>query len=468
MAKQRILLVEPAYRNKYPPIGLMKIATAHLLRGDEVVFCKGMSVSYRAQSWDRIYITTLFTFYWDITVKTIAFYSKSGAEVLVGGILASLMPDELANATGIVPHRGPLTTCDPRILKHLRTSTDLSPLAADYVERGVDALPPDYSIFENVEIPYGAVLHNCYIARTSRGCSRGCDFCGVRVLEPTFAPRLTLTPVVKYQRERWGDKCGLLLLDDNILLSRQFDEIVDELISLGFAKGEKLLRKNRFVDFNQGLDLRLLTRHHVARLSSLAIRPLRLALDDIALMPTYERKLAWLLDAGFRDISIYVLYNHGDTPSELYRRLEKTARINEARGSRIYSFPMKFIPCTAKDRHHIGRHWTRRLIRGVQCVLNATHGIAPIQPEFFRRAFGKNLSDFLRIIQMPENYIIHRSQANMTAKINAWLKSYRELLPRERADSLRTISGGKGTFSLSHRCTNVQRFLAHYKDENRR
>lgn len=38
---KNILLIEPAYRNKFPPLGLMKIATYHRQRGDRVVFAKG-------------------------------------------------------------------------------------------------------------------------------------------------------------------------------------------------------------------------------------------------------------------------------------------------------------------------------------------------------------------------------------------------------------------------------------------
>mgnify|MGYP001248158418 CR=1 FL=1 len=38
---REILLVEPPYRNKYPPIGLMKISTYHKSLGDNVTFIKG-------------------------------------------------------------------------------------------------------------------------------------------------------------------------------------------------------------------------------------------------------------------------------------------------------------------------------------------------------------------------------------------------------------------------------------------
>ena len=38
---RKILLVEPNYKNKYPPMGLMKIATYYRRLGDDVTFFKG-------------------------------------------------------------------------------------------------------------------------------------------------------------------------------------------------------------------------------------------------------------------------------------------------------------------------------------------------------------------------------------------------------------------------------------------
>ena len=38
---RKVLLIEPNYKNKYPPMGLMKIATYFRRCGDDVRFFKG-------------------------------------------------------------------------------------------------------------------------------------------------------------------------------------------------------------------------------------------------------------------------------------------------------------------------------------------------------------------------------------------------------------------------------------------
>ena len=63
MANKNILLIEPGYKNKYPPLGLMKLASYHGPHGkkDFVKFIKGSSdKSVMSTNWDRVYITTLF------------------------------------------------------------------------------------------------------------------------------------------------------------------------------------------------------------------------------------------------------------------------------------------------------------------------------------------------------------------------------------------------------------------------
>ena len=75
MAKKNILLIEPGYKNKYPPLGLMKIAQYHGPRGkgDRVKFIKGEDSSVLDTCWDRIYVTTLFSFEWKKISQAIDF-----------------------------------------------------------------------------------------------------------------------------------------------------------------------------------------------------------------------------------------------------------------------------------------------------------------------------------------------------------------------------------------------------------
>ena len=67
----RILLVEPDYKSKFPPLGLLKIGAFHKNRGDEVVFVRGLA---EPDYWDRVYITTLFSFHHAKIIKTILHY----------------------------------------------------------------------------------------------------------------------------------------------------------------------------------------------------------------------------------------------------------------------------------------------------------------------------------------------------------------------------------------------------------
>src|SRR5690554_7731610 len=107
-----ILLLEPSYKNKYPPLGLMKISYYHKnIRKDYVMFAKGhLPQNIKDKKFDRIYVATLFTFEWEKTIEAIN-YAKSLLKnpkdyknsIKIGGIMATLMPDEITKATGIFP-----------------------------------------------------------------------------------------------------------------------------------------------------------------------------------------------------------------------------------------------------------------------------------------------------------------------------------------------------------------------------
>ena len=78
----------------------MKIAQYHGENGkrDNVRLIKGMDKSAFDNHWDRIYVTSLFSFEWKKTEETIDFAIKlangDSSRVFVGGIAASLMTEQ--------------------------------------------------------------------------------------------------------------------------------------------------------------------------------------------------------------------------------------------------------------------------------------------------------------------------------------------------------------------------------------
>jgi len=444
----KILLVEPAYKNKYPPLGLMKISTLHKQRGDEVHFVKGLDKTIRSQLWDRIYITTMFSFHWLETIKTIKYYEFSVRDprnLFIGGPMATLMADEIQKETGFKPIKGLLN--EKGKLK----------LPGDH---RVDSMIPDYSVLDEIKYKYPA--SNAYFAYMTRGCVRKCPFCAVPKIEPTYVGYIPLKKQIQMINEKYGEKRDLLLLDNNVLASPKFNQIIDELKEIGFQKDAKLNSSLRNVDFNQGIDLRLLTKAKMKRLAELSIYPLRIAFDYIALKDEYIEKIEWATEHGFRRLSNYILYNYEDTPEDFYERLRINVELNERLGTQIYSFPMKYIPVTNKDRSFVGNHWTPKYLRSIQCVLQATHGVVSPRREFFKAAFGKNIREFKKLLIMPAHYIIYREhhKDNGTAEWNDLLSS---LTPIQRKDFLKIVVENRFDDTMQSKFNKVNFLLEHYK-----
>lgn len=224
----RVLLVEPNYKNKYPPMGLMKISTYHKILKDEVRFVKGFDPDVDEEVWDRIYVTTLFTFDFDLDVETINHYKllvNDINDLYVGGIMASLMPDKIVEATGIDR---------PHILTGLFTDTAV---VGDDNDINVDELPLDYDILEQIDYKYPA--GDNYFAYTTRGCPNHCSFCAVPILEPHFHVTNNIVDQIRAIDEKYGPKQHLLLLDNNVLNTADLKGLVDDLCTAGFGRGAK-------------------------------------------------------------------------------------------------------------------------------------------------------------------------------------------------------------------------------------
>ena len=450
MANKNILLVEPGYRNKYPPLGLMKIAQYHGPNGkkDNIRFVKGEDPSAYETAWDRVYITTLFSFEWERTGRSIDYaldlIGGQAHRVFVGGIAASLMHEKYLEEPkwrGVRFIKGLLGDA-PAI------SLGLDPfeeeLYADDVNgKPIEDLVPDYSILDYIEYEYPVL--DAYFTYASRGCVRKCAFCGVPKLEGGQRDTNSLSEVIEGVNRLYGEKRDLILMDNNVVASANFKDIIAEIVDLGFERGATLKRGRyelqRRVDFNQGVDARILCKDpmYLQQLSRIAMKPLRIAFDHLGVKKPYAQAIRFAAEAGITDLSNYMLYNFNDSPSDLFERMRLNVALNEELGIRIFSFPMRYQPVTRPDRGHVGKNWNSYYLRSMQVILQATHGIVSGAPEFFRKAFGDTYEEFEGILFRPHHYIFNRywyEQFDGRAEFDSFQAAMGALSADERAELL--------------------------------
>lgn len=456
MANKNILLIEPGYKNKYPPLGLMKIAQYHGPRGkkDNVRFIKGEDKSVLGTAWDRIYVTTLFSFEYSRIAQSIDFaLNIAGGQadkVFVGGIAASLMPERFAAEPrwrGIRFIKGLLSQSPAESLQLDDFSDEL--YADDRSGKAIEDLIPDYSILD--QISYRYPVRDAYFTYTSRGCIRKCSFCGVPKLEGGQRDTESLTGVVRGIEALYGPKKDLILMDNNVVASPLFKEIIAEIRDLGFTPGAKLRREGervasqRRVDFNQGVDARILAkdRMYLRELSSIALKPLRIAFDHLGLKKPYEQAVRYAHEFGLSELSNYMLYNFHDTPADIFERMRLNVTLNEELGIRIWSFPMRYQPTNRPDRGHIGERWSRYQLRSMQIILQATHGIVSGEPVFFKRAFGDTAEDFQQLLLLPHDFIFNRDwyeRDGGRAEFDEYRAKVSKLTETDRAELLALLS----------------------------
>ena len=284
--------------------------------------------------------------------------------------------------------------------------------AEDDTGTPIEDLVPDYSILEHISYEYP--VSDAYFTYASRGCVRKCAFCGVPKLEGMQRDTNSLTSVVGGVSALYGEKRDLILMDNNVVASANFKDIVAEIIDLGFERGAKLKRGRyelqRRVDFNQGVDARILCKDpmYLQQLARIALKPLRIAFAHLGVKKPYAQAVRYSADAGLTELSNYMLYNFHDGPQDLFERMRLNVDLNEELDIRIFSFPMRYQPVTRPDRGHVGKKWNSYYLRSMQVILQATHGIVSGAPEFFRKAYGDTYEEFEGILLRPHHFIFNR------------------------------------------------------------
>lgn len=481
----KVLLVEPKSSTTYPPMGLMKFSRYHKLKGDEVSYVIGKDKTAYSQFWDKIYITSIFTYDYKNLIDTIRYYSSNFfnfKNMFVGGISATLLTDKIRKDTGVNVHKG-LYDCFDSFLENLAHTNSEYRYLLDCTP-SIDNLPPDYDIVSD-NPKYKKITENSFFLFSTKGCPNNCGFCAVKTLEPAYVDYIPIKNRISILRNEIGDRPGLLLLDNNIAASSSFFKIIDEIIDCGYGCNEKMcyekdgrkIYKHRFVDFNQGVDLRLLNKEKMIALSQIAINPLRLAFDSVDLAYEFEQKSKLAIECGIKNLSNYMLYNYKDYPEDLYARMEVNTNIIKKYGNenvKIFSFPMRYSPINQTDRTYIGKHWRKRQIRAVQLILNATHGIVSHSLReykkgkgFFYRAFGENKREFNENLWMPFHYLINRDYFELiNSNIQEWRKAFRSLSTSEAQEAMTWLQDGINKKQFTSKSGKLKAFMDHYANEH--
>lgn len=205
--------------HNYPNLPLMKLSSWHKKKGDSVEWYQPMFSGHM----DIVYMSKIFSFTPDYE------YYIDADKVCKGG-------------TGFA-----IKLVDG---KEVYDKTKDTPLNSE-----IEHIYPDYSLYPEMtkDTAYGFL---------TRGCPRGCGFCHVASKEGKCSYK------VADLSEFWNGQKHIELLDPNLLACSDWKELLQQLID----------SKAR-VNFNQGLDIRMMTEEKAEMLSQIPLDAIHFAWD---------------------------------------------------------------------------------------------------------------------------------------------------------------------------------------------
>ena len=150
----------------------------------------------------------------------------------------------------------------------------------------IEHIYPDYSLYpeQTKDTAYGFL---------TRGCPRGCSFCVVKDKEGLCSRK------VADLSEFWNGQKNIVLCDPNILACKDWEDLLQQLID---SKAK--------VNFNQGLDIRMMTERKAEMLSQIPIEAIHFAWDryeDKDIIQPKFKIFRSVSKVNYRDLRVYCL-----------------------------------------------------------------------------------------------------------------------------------------------------------------
>ena len=292
---------EKYMKERYLPIGLLKLGSLYRKMGATVELVRGESLTLKKP--DLVIITSLFTYWWQPVWDSVKIYKAlyPNAKVVVGGVYASIMPEHCKKSGCDGVHVG-------------------------LVEEA-ETLIPAYDLIQDCKF---CVIH------VSRGCIRKCSFCHVHKLEPKFKPKWSIKSEIV--------KSNVSFLDNNLLSNPFIENILKELIDA----------KIKTSYCPSGVDAALVTRAIAKLMFEANFRDIRISFDRLDEKKTCEKAIMYLEEAGYQrnKISVFVLYNFEDS----FEQVEKRRILINSWGAHIIR--QRYIPILSLTQNYLHPKWT--------------------------------------------------------------------------------------------------------------
>ena len=255
--------------HNYPNLPLMKLSAWHKQKGDHVEWYDPLFGGY----YNKVYMSKVFSFSNDYE------YCINADEVVKGG--------------------------SGYCIKLIDGKEVFDKSLDNELPQEIEHIYPDYSLYPDMtkDTAYGFL---------TRGCPRGCSFCHVKDKEGLCSNK------VANLSEFWIDQKNIVLCDPNILACKDWKELLQQLIE-----------SKAYVDFNQGIDVRLATKEKIEMLNKIKIKRIHMAWDNPHqdLTKYFERFTKYYSRKSESGKVVYVLTNYNSTVEQDLHRINTLRKL---------------------------------------------------------------------------------------------------------------------------------------------